>query len=76
MPNVTSFYLSRVIGNKVFSEEKKVVGRLLDLVVDASYIRPKVIAAKVKSGGQTQIVDFSFFIIYKEKGQYVIEQGT
>lgn len=73
MPNVTSFYLSRVIGNKVFSEEKKVVGKLLDLIVDASYIRPKVIAAKVKSGGQTQIVDFSFFIIYKEKGQYIIE---
>lgn len=73
MPSVTSFYLSRVIGNKIFSEEKKVVGRLLDLVVDATYIRPKVIAAKVKSDGQIQIVDFSFFIIYKEKGQYVIE---
>ncbi|WAM32063.1 magnesium transporter [Caldicellulosiruptor naganoensis] len=73
MANVTSFYLSRVIGNKVYSEDKKVLGKLQDLIVDAKNIRPKVIAAKVKSGKNVQIVDFSFFIIYKEKGQYVIE---
>lgn len=50
MLNVISFYFSRVIGNKVFLEEKKVVGRFLDLVVDVSYIRLKVIVVKVKSG--------------------------
>lgn len=54
MANVTSFYLSRVIGNKVYSEDKKVLGKLEDLIVDAKNIRPKVIAAKVKRGKNVQ----------------------
>lgn len=73
MSGVKSFYLSRVIGNKVYSQEKKVLGRLEDLIVDAKSARPRVIAARVKVGRSSQLVDFSFFVIYKEKGQYVLE---
>lgn len=70
MKNITSFYLSRVIGNRVFYGEE-VIGKLLDLAVDLSYEKPKVVAALVDEGGGKKVFyDFSFFEIKKVKGQY------
>lgn len=70
---VSTFYLSRITGNKVYLENRKAIGKLLDLVVDVSYIRPKVIAVKMKIDNQVRVVDFSDFVIEKEKGQYVLK---
>ena len=72
MAMVSTFYLSRIIGNRVF-ENNKAIGKLQDLIVDVNFIRPKVIAAKVKIGNKIRIIDFSNFSILKEKGQYVLE---
>lgn len=72
MVRVTSFYLSRILGNKI-QNPSGANASLLDLIVDVSTIRPKVIAAKIKHSKDIKIVDFSLFEIYKEKGQYVLE---
>ncbi|MDQ7093592.1 CBS domain-containing protein [Desulfosporosinus sp. PR] len=73
MSTVSTFYLSRVLGNKVIFDNQKTIGKLLDLIVDVNEISPKVIAAKVKVAGKTIVIDFSGISIFKNKGQYVIQ---
>lgn len=70
---VTTFYLSRVLGNKVVSKDQKVIGKLLDLIVDVNEIRPKVIAAKIMIDGQMRVIDYSEISVFKLKGQYVLQ---
>jgi len=72
MISVSTFYLSRIIGNKVYSDSQKVLGKLLDLVVDVNSIRPKVIAVKIKIDNTVRIIDSVNFSISKQKGQYVL----
>ncbi|MDP4084898.1 MAG: CBS domain-containing protein [Bacillota bacterium] len=73
MTAVQTFYLSRILRNKVWSESKNILGTLLDIVVDVSAVRPQVIAVKMKVGNKVRIVDFSSFIIIKKNKQYYIE---
>ncbi|GAV21700.1 magnesium transporter MgtE N-terminal domain-containing protein [Carboxydothermus pertinax] len=73
MVTVTSFYLSRIIGNKIWTEDGKNLGKLKDLVIDAKEIKPLVIAAVYKKGKNECFLDFSQVEIYKEKGQYVLK---
>lgn len=68
----TTFYLSRVIGNQVFSAGKP-LAKLVDIIVDLDAIRPKVIAVRIKENGEYRIVDFSYFSITKREKQYHIE---
>ena len=75
MLSVSTFYLSRILGNKVFSDNQEEGGRLLDLAVDLNSIRPKVIAAKLKIAGEVKIIDFSCISFFKEKGRYIIKYG-
>lgn len=72
MFSVSTFYLSRILGNKIYSQNQKAIGKLQDLIVDVSFIRPKVIALKVKMGNSTRIIDFSGCDILKDKGQYIL----
>lgn len=71
MYSVSTFYLSRVLGKKVFSESNGVLGKVKDILVDVESGKPQVIALKIKTGRESIIVDFSSFIITEEKGQYV-----
>ncbi|AFM41105.1 Mg/Co/Ni transporter MgtE with CBS domain [Desulfosporosinus acidiphilus SJ4] len=73
MLTISTFYLSRVLGNKVIMDNQKIVGKLLDLIVDVNEISPKVIAAKVKVEGKIRVIDFSEVSIYKNQGQYIIQ---
>ncbi|MDP4267716.1 MAG: CBS domain-containing protein [Bacteroidota bacterium] len=73
MNTVSTFYLSRILGIKFSLANTKINGKLIDLIVDTSFIRPKVIGAKVKVANKFQILDFAHFLIFKEKGNYVIE---
>lgn len=73
MPVVQTFYLSRIVNNKVWSDAQHVVGKLLDLIVDVGAIRPQVIAVKIRTGNKIRIVDFSSFSITKSNNQYYIE---
>lgn len=73
MSMVSTFYLSRILGNKVIADDGKVTGKLSDLLVDVNDVRPKVIGAKIKTGGKTRILDYSLISILKQKGQYIIQ---
>ncbi|MFA6570852.1 MAG: CBS domain-containing protein [Bacteroidota bacterium] len=72
MASVSTFYLSRIIGCKVISENQKAVGKLQDLVVDLNYIRPRVIAAQVKFGNQRIMLLPQPLSLFKNNGQYEI----
>jgi magnesium transporter len=68
----STFYLSRVIGNRVYTPNDEVVGRLKDFVVDANAIRPKVIAARLRHRNETWFVSFESMNIEKVNAQYRI----
>jgi magnesium transporter len=70
MIKVSTFFFSRVVGNRVLSPDGKTLGRLRDLVADPSLKRPKIVAATVATDGGLKTVDFSEFEITKVKGQY------
>ncbi|MCX6272078.1 MAG: CBS domain-containing protein [Bacteroidetes bacterium] len=72
MTTINTFYLSHVLGNKVISEHRKAVGTLVDMAVDLSFVRPKVIAAQVKFGRQPILLDFAHLTVKKEKNRYFI----
>jgi magnesium transporter len=73
MISVSTFYLSRVLGNKIASNTNKSLGKILDFIVDTNAIRPKIIAVKVKIGNSYKNLDFSYFEISEQKGQYVLK---
>lgn len=68
-----TFYLSRVIGNRVYTSDGTVIGRLKDFIVDLNAIRPKVIAARIRMQKEVRAVSFDFMQIEKVNAQYRIE---
>jgi len=69
---ISTLYLSRILGNPFYSKTGEMLGRLQDLVVDADEIRPKVIAAKVRIGKDSRLIDFSAFEISKVSNRYIL----
>lgn len=67
-----SFYLSRVLGGKVFSANNEFLGRIKDLGVTNKVRNPKVIAIKVKTPKGIVIFKWEDVLVQKEHGQYVI----
>lgn len=59
MPANTTFYLSRLVGNKLACEGDGTLGRVLDLVVDVGQSRPRVVAVLVRDRGGERLMDFS-----------------
>jgi len=72
MNKVITFYLSRIIGNKVYSNLNNPIGKIKDLIVQTGIIRPKVVAISIKTSDGIINVDFSKIEILKENGQYVL----
>lgn len=67
-----SVYLSRILGNKIFTVNKDVIGTLKDLAVDVNFQNPKVTMAAVKTKAGVKFIDFDSINISKGKGQYVL----
>ncbi|HEY8805648.1 MAG TPA: CBS domain-containing protein [Clostridium sp.] len=67
-----NFYLSRILGNKVYTPDMKVIGRLSDLGVINELKSPHVTTAKVKTNTGIKDYNFKNFSITKQKGQYVL----
>lgn len=71
----TTFYLSQILGKRFFSPQGMVLGKVYDLLVDQGTtpgteqdpVRPKVIAVRVKKGGEKKVFDFASFEITKFK---------
>ncbi|MBC8062038.1 MAG: magnesium transporter [Clostridiaceae bacterium] len=67
-----NFYLSRILGNKVYSPDMKVIGTLNDLGVINELKSPHVTTAKVKTRSGIKDYNFKNFSITKQNGQYVL----
>ncbi|MBZ9635671.1 magnesium transporter MgtE N-terminal domain-containing protein [Clostridium sp. FP1] len=67
-----NFYLSRILGNKIYTPDMKVIGRLSDLGVVNELKSPHVTTAKVKTNSGIKDYDFKNFSITKQNGQYVL----
>lgn len=80
MTSQTTFYLSQLLGNNLYSPDGSVLGRIKDLLIDLNLIeigesrpvRPEVIAVKVKKDQGDNIYDFSSIEIRKAKSGYKI----
>jgi flagellar motility protein MotE (MotC chaperone)/sporulation protein YlmC with PRC-barrel domain len=67
-----SVYFSRILGNKIFTAERKVLGTLSDIGVDITFKNPKASVAAVKTKEGIIYIDFNNLDISKENGQYVL----
>jgi magnesium transporter len=66
----TSIYLSRILGNKILSNEYQIIGKLIDLAVTNDLQNPRVVAAKVDTRDGIKHLNWQFFSINKQRGQY------
>ena len=75
MAFVSTFYFSRIIGKKVYSQSGSPIGKLKDLIVDMDFARPKVTAVRLSTAKGLAVFDFSSFKIEKIKGQYRLQSS-
>jgi magnesium transporter len=81
MTAITTFYLSRIIGLKVFATDGQYLGKLNDLLIetgaDGQFVgepyRPKVAFAQLLKNGNITCLDFNQFSVTKIKNRYFIE---
>jgi magnesium transporter len=71
MANI-SFYLSRILGNRVYSIDKKVIGKLIDVNITEDIKNPRVMSLKLKVNNGVIYIDAKNVNVHEEKGQYVI----
>lgn len=65
---VSTFYLSRIIGSKIYSDSDHAIGKIEDLAVTRDSEHPKVVSVLLKDG---RMLDSSTIDIVKDGGQYV-----
>lgn len=65
---VSTFYLSRIIGSRLFGDEAEAIGRIADLAVDCSNEHPKLVGVRLRDG---RLLDSAVIDIIKDNGQYV-----
>jgi CBS domain-containing protein len=65
----TNFYLSRILNNKVFCDNKS-IGRLLDIGIDINSNIPNIIIAKIKMNKGIKYLSWKSFNVRKISGQY------
>lgn len=71
MANI-SFYLSRILGNRVYSTDGKILGRLIDVEIIEDIRNPRVMSFKLKDSHGEKFIDSQYINIHEEKGQYVL----
>lgn len=69
---MNSFYLSRILGNKILTSNHQVIGKIKDFAVNNDLRNPKVIGVKVKTNEGIRYLDWNNVNVSKEKGQYVL----
>lgn len=69
---MNSFYLSRVLGRKILTKDRKIIGKVKDLGITNQLKTPKVEAIKVKTSEGIICISWNNISINKEAGQYVI----
>ncbi|MEI7595161.1 MAG: CBS domain-containing protein [Bacteroidota bacterium] len=69
MTSFTTFYLSRIIGKKIFNAENKSIGIIKDLLIETNHNetpQPKVIGIKIKQSGNINLFSFDGIRIEKQ----------
>jgi magnesium transporter len=74
MTSITTFYLSKIIGRKVFDAGNNYIGVVIDLLIDSDSTnntlgRPTVKGIKVKNKREVRIYSFQHFTVEKNKGK-------
>jgi magnesium transporter len=80
MTAITTFYLSRVLGVKVYAMDGQFLGKLNDLLIetgaDGQFVgepyRPKVVSARIIKDGKITSLDFNQFTVDKSRGHLTI----
>ncbi len=82
----TTFYLSQILGCRIYSPKGDIVGRIKDFLIDPSPlpgtesepVRPRVIAVKIKIDNKLTTYDFSSFEIkkFKQKFQVIYHEAN
>lgn len=78
MTSQITFYLSKVIGIKIYDSEGNRLGRILDILIDPNQdpskttesIRPKVVALKTRISRKIHYLDFSFIELKRIEKKY------
>lgn len=76
MANLSTFFLSRIIGKRVYDAEGKKVGIVKDLLVDsltANPDKPEVIGVKVKTRKGIKVYSFEFFDVFRIEGRLTVK---
>ncbi len=80
MANLSTFYLSRIIGKRVYNAEGKKIGVVKDLMVDTLTAnpndipdKPKVIGVKVKTKKGVKFFSFEFFDVFRIEGRLTVK---
>lgn len=69
---MNSFYLSRVLGSKVFTKDREILGKIKDIGVINKLKNPRVEAIKVKTSKGILNLKWKDVFVEKENGQYVM----
>jgi len=75
MPALTTYYLSRLIGRKIYDIKGKCIGKLADLLLEyldyqpknGENSKPRVIGIKIKNGSSFEFYAFESFTINKNE---------
>jgi len=80
MANLSTFFLSRIIGKRVYDAEGKKVGIVKDLLVDtltanpnANPDKPQVIGVKVKTRKGIKVYSFEYFDVFRIEGRLTVK---
>jgi len=80
MANLSTFYLSRIIGKRVYDTEGKKIGIVKDLLVDTLTAnpndtpdKPKVIGVKAKTSKGIKIYSFEFIDVFRIEGRLTVK---
>lgn len=66
----TTFYLSRVLGKKVYNDAGALLGTLCDIAVNFEAVMPQVAALVLRAAGGEIVADYVNFKVVEEKGQF------
>jgi magnesium transporter len=65
---VSTFYFSRIIGSRVYSDSGTAIGKIDDLAVDCTSQHPRVVGFALRDG---RVLDSTSVDVIKDNGQYV-----
>ncbi len=67
-----TFYISQILNRDIIGSSDQVIGKLLDLVIDASIDRSNIVAAKVLSGKKIKYISLKNHTISSSQGKIVL----